>query len=164
MSKYINDAWKEEIRKTQIIVYDLRKIIMTGCGVDITDTDTLSSLSVYDTVITYDVDYDINFSRNGEDGRSGSLLDMETKVTKVDGYRQADGQFVQCKYKPDSGSFVVPRNVANAITKRDAKFQFHVMGDISHDAYIFAVAIKDSLDLLRLYDIRTPANVQIVND
>ena len=47
--------------------------------------------------------------------------------------------------------------------KELAGFQFHAMGNLIYDRYIFVARRKDNLDLLRIYDISQKDNLKIIH-
>jgi hypothetical protein len=102
------------------------------------DTDALSALSIYEIVSQYDSQYNINFSRNGEDAKSGDVH-IEMKAARVSNPYTKRG-----KLRKHAG--------------RDAVFLFHAMGDIEHKRYVFVARDKDDLSVKRIYDIADDEN------
>jgi len=142
MSKYLDKSTIVQLAEECQPFLPLRNKIYNTYGIDPLDTDTLSSLEIYQIVSQYDSDYNVNFSRNGEDAQSGSVL-IEQKCTKVPSNTTKTG-----KNRKAAGT--------------DASFTFHAMGDIEYPRYIFVARFKDNLGIDRLYDISEPANVAIV--
>jgi hypothetical protein len=70
---------------------------------------------------------------------------IENKATRVAGPLTATGK---------------PRKGAGT----DAAFQFHAMGDLDHARYIFVARNKEDLSVMRIYDISTKENRQVVLD
>jgi len=136
MSKYLEFEKVKELNEYRRKIYALREEAYNKTGIDVLDTDTLSSLSIHEVVHQYDSEYNINFARTGEDGKSGDVL-IEQKAT-------------QLKKKKPSGLY------------GSASFQFHAMGDIVNDRYIFATRDKATLDLIRIYDISSSNNKSII--
>jgi hypothetical protein len=143
MAKYFDTDALKEMGIVLKKIYAEREAIYRKYKVDLLDTDALSSLTIYDIVSQYDKDYNINFSRNGEDASSKGVL-IEQKATRVDGALTKTGK---------------PRKNAGS----DASFLFHAMGDIDHPRYIFVARNKDDLAVVRLYDISSKANCKIVS-
>lgn len=63
-------------------IYRLRTEAFEKYGIDLLDTDALSSVEIYETVSQYDLNYNVNFSRNGEDGISDGVV-IEQKCSKI---------------------------------------------------------------------------------
>lgn len=131
MAKYLTADTLKELDEYRKRIFAEREEVYAKYGIDLLDTDTLSSLSIYQIVSQYDPAYNINFSRNGEDAISNDTL-IEQKCSKIK--------------KPTL----------------QASFMFHAMGDIMHPRYVFVVRREDNLQLLRIYDIQLPANVELV--
>lgn len=144
MSKYFNTSDLKLMNDARLKIYQVREEIWHKLKVDVLDTDALSSLTIYEIVSHYDKDYNINFSRNGEDASSKGVL-IEQKATRVDGAFTKTGK---------------PRKNAGS----DASFLFHAMGDIEHPRYIFVARNKDDLAVVRLYDISKKSNCKIIAD
>jgi len=144
MAKYFDDASIQEMNEARKKIYAEREAIYKKYGVDILDTDALSAISIYEVVKQYDPDYNINFSRNGEDAMSNGVL-IEQKATRVKGKLTKTGK---------------PRKNAGV----DAAFQFHAMGDIDSDRYIFVARDHEDLSVVRIYDIGDPVNCKLVVD
>lgn len=142
MAKYFDDISIQEMNEARKRIYDEREAIYKKYGVDLLDTDALSAIAVYEIVKQYDPNYNINFSRNGEDAQSNGVL-IEQKATRVQGDLTKTGK---------------PRKNAGT----DAAFQFHAMGDIESDRYIFVARHHEDLSVLRIYDIGTAGNCQLV--
>ena len=82
MAKYLEKPANKELNEYRQKIFDIRKEAFAKFGIDVLDTDTLSSLSIYEVVSQYDTDYNINFSRNGEDAKSNGVL-AEQKCSKI---------------------------------------------------------------------------------
>ena len=119
-----------------------RNQVLKQTGIDILDTDAISSALIYETVTQYDPDYNVNFARNGEDAKSNGVL-IEQKATRVAGPLTKTG-----KQRKGAGT--------------DAAFQFHAMGDLDHPRYVFVARHKETLELLRIYDISSEKNTKKV--
>jgi hypothetical protein len=119
-------------------IFALRAEAYAKFKIDVLDNDTLSALSIYEVVSQYDTDYNINFSRNGEDGKSNGVL-IEQKASRIE-RKKKTGQY------PYAG------------------FQFHAMGNIEYDRYIFATRDRATLDLVRIYDISIASNTTLVQN
>lgn len=142
MAKYFTAPDLDIMNHAREQIFDIRTKIYKQFKIDILDTDALSALSIYQIVHQYDVDYNINFSRNGEDARSGQVL-IENKATRVAGPVTATGK---------------PRKNAGT----DAAFQFHAMGDLAHERYILVARNREDLSVMRIYDISNQVNRMIV--
>jgi len=134
MSKYLEQSSLLGLDVYRKKIFELREEAYKKYNIDILDNDTLSALSIYEIVNQYDVDYNINFARNGEDGKSGKVL-IEQKASRVEKKKKGFGVYAT------------------------ASFQFHAMGDIEYDRYIFVTRDKETLNLIRLYDISIKDNV-----
>lgn len=142
MSTYFDDKSIQEMDAARKRIYKEREFIYKKYGVDLLDTDALSAITIYEIVKQYDPNYNINFSRNGEDAQSNGVL-IEQKATRVQGEFTKTGR---------------PRKNAGT----DASFQFHAMGDIESDRYIFAARHREDLSILRIYDISAASNCQLI--
>lgn len=129
------DSMKELIAQREKI-HDVRKEVYNKFGIDILANDTLSSLSIWEIVSQYDPNYNTNFHRNGEDGKSNGVL-IENKCATV-----------------------APSRTKETVGK--AGFLFHAQGKLNHDRYIFAVRRKDNLKLERIWDISSAKGVAAV--
>jgi len=139
MAKYLNSTLLSRLDEYRCKIFALREeAYAESGGIDLLDNDTLSALSIYKIVRQYDPDYNINFARNGEDGKSNGVL-IEQKASRVE-------------KKKRSGAYA------------NAGFQFHAQGDIEYDRYIFATRDKSTLDLIRIYDISYGENVTLVQN
>lgn len=144
MAKYFKTSELDVMNQAREQIFVIRTSIYRQFKIDILDTDALSALSIYQIVSQYDPDYNVNFARNGEDAKSLGVL-IENKATRVAGPLTATGK---------------PRKGAGT----DAAFQFHAMGDLDHARYIFVARNKEDLSVMRIYDISTKENRQIVLD
>lgn len=144
MAKYLEKDCLLDMQQVQKQIFDLRNQIYSRYKIDLLDTDALSSLSIYRIVNQYDPDYNINFARNGEDAKSKDVL-IETKASRVEGPLTKTGK---------------PRKNAGT----DAVFQFHAMGDLEHQRYLVAARNKQTLEIMRMYDIGVKKNTKIVFD
>ena len=142
MAKYFDKDALTEMNNARQKIFAERERIYKKYKVDILDTDALSSLSIHEVVNEYDPDFNINFSRNGEDAKSQETL-IEHKSTRVEGPLTRTGK---------------PRKNAGL----DAAFLFHAMGDLDHPRYLFVAKNKDNLKVTRVYDISSKANRKLV--
>jgi len=138
MAKYLEPAVLKELDEYRKRIFADREEIYRKHKIDVLDTDTLSSLSVYEIVIQYDSDYNINFARNGEDAKSRDVL-IEQKCSRVEKRKRLG-------------------------TYPDALYQFHAMGDLIYPRYILVSRDKATLALVKLYDISQLENVKLVQD
>ncbi len=142
MSKYFDKQILDVLIKASKEIVKIRNKVANSADVDILDTDAISSLFIYEIVSQYDPDYNINFSRNGEDAKSNGIL-IEQKATRVEGPLTKTG-------KPRKGA------------GEDAAFQFHAMGDLDYPRYIFVARNRKDLSIVRIYDISKSKNRKIV--
>lgn len=144
MAKYFTSSELDVMNRAREQIFAIRTRIYRQFKIDILDTDALSALSIIKIVNQYDPNYNVNFARNGEDACSLGVL-IENKAAKVAGPLTPTGK---------------PRKGAGT----DAAFQFHAMGDLDHARYIFVARNKEDLSVMRIYDIVTKENRQIVLD
>jgi len=138
MAKYFDRQKLDIVIAASKEIVQKRNEVLKQTGIDILDTDAISSAFIFEIVSQYDSDYNINFARNGEDAKSKDVL-IEQKATRVAGAMTKTGR---------------PRKGAGT----DAAFQFHAMGDLDSPRYIFVARDKETLELLRVYDISSAAN------
>ena len=144
MSKYFDKETLQKLAQASKEIVAIRNKIAKQTTVDILDTDAISSLFIYEIVSQYDTDFNINFARNGEDAKSNGIL-IEQKATRVNGPLTKTGK---------------PRKGAGT----DAKFQFHAMGDLDLQRYIFVARDRDDLSIQRIYDISNDKNRKLILD
>jgi hypothetical protein len=138
MAKYLDKEVLKELDEYRKRIFIERESIYRKHKIDVLDTDTLSSLSVYEIVSQYDPDYNINFARNGEDAISNEVK-IEQKCSRVEKRKRLG-------------------------TYPDALYQFHAMGDLIYPRYILVSRDKTTLAPVRLYDIGVEANIKLVQD
>ena len=132
MANYLKPEVLAQLDEYRKKIFELREEAYRATGIDVLDNDTLSALSIYEIVSQYDLDYNINFARNGEDAKSNGV-DIEMKASRIE-------------RKKRSGLYGL------------AGFQFHAMGNLDYNRYIFVTRDKATLSLIRVYDIADPAN------
>lgn len=142
MAKYLDKQAIDIVINGSKKIVEIRNQILQETSVDLLDTDSISASFIHEIVTQYDADYNTNFSKFGEDGKSNGIL-VEHKAAKVKGPSTPTG-------KPRAGYGT------------DAVFQFHAMGDIDCPRYIFVARHKETLELLRIYDISSETNTQKV--
>lgn len=142
-SKYFSFDDIHEMNIVRKEIYALREKMFKKYHVDPLDTDALSSIAIFMIVTQYDPYYNVNFARNGEDAKSGSVL-IEQKACRVNQNRWTKTGQIRKGYN------------------QDASFQFHAMGTIESSRYIFAARSETDLRILRLYDIKSEENCKIV--
>ena len=135
-----NSVYLDKPTLLELIEYNKKLIAIREEGfrkfnIDLMENDTSSALSAYEIIKQYDPNYNINFARNGEDGKSNDVL-IEQKASKIN------------KLKGSGYS--------------KATFQFHAQGDIEYNRYIFIARDKVTLEIIRIYDISNPVNVLLV--
>lgn len=140
--KYFKPNELEDLNEARKKIFAERELMYKKYGVDLLDTDSLSSLSIYEIVKQYDPDYNINFARNGEDAISKGIL-VEQKATKIDGDYTKTG-----KLRKNAGT--------------DANFQFHANGDILHSRYVLVARRKENLEIVRIYDVSSKAGCELI--
>jgi len=136
MAKYLETTVLAELDEYRRKIFELRAEAYAKTKIDVLDNDTLSALSIYEIVHQYDPFYNVNFSRNGEDGKSKGVL-IEQKASRVE-------------KKKKSGLYAT------------AGFQFHAMGNLKYDRYIFATRDRSTLNLIKIYDISIKENIELV--
>jgi hypothetical protein len=138
MAKYLDKEAVDIIINSSKEIVKIRNRVLQETSVDLLDTDSISAAFIHEIVTQYDIDYNTNFSRFGEDGKSNGVL-LEHKASKVKGQLTPTG-----KVRVGYGT--------------DAVFQFHAMGDIDCARYIFVARHEETLELLRMYDISAEDN------
>lgn len=116
-------------------IFQEHQTVFKKHNIDILSNDILSSLSMWEIISQYDPDYEPNFHRNGEDGRSRSVLIERKCATKMPTLKGTVG---------NSG------------------WQFHAQETDKSSRYIFAVRRKDNLNIVRIYDISTANGLAVV--
>jgi len=134
--RYLDKDVLKELDEYRRRIYAEREDIYRKHKIDVLDTDTLSSLSVYEVVSQYDADYNPNFSRNGEDALSNGVK-IEQKCSRVEKKKRSG------EYPP-------------------AAYQFHAQGDLEYPRYIFVSRDKVTLEPITVYDISATSNVEAV--
>ena len=142
MSKYLNQTAVQTLCEASHEIVAIRNRVVQQTGIDILDTDAISSACMYEIVSQYDSNYNVNWARNGEDACSDSVL-IEQKAAKVPGPLTKTG-----RQRKGAGS--------------DAAWQFHAHGTLEYPRYILAARHKDTLQILRIYDIQTVENRQAI--
>lgn len=142
-SKYFSKSQIEKMDLYRKQIYEIRAKMFEEFEVDPLDTDALSSIAIYKIVTQYDNDFNINFARNGEDAKSGNVL-IEQKASRV-----------------NPSPFTSTGKSRKGYNK-DASFQFHAMGSIDHPRYIFVARSETDLSILRIYDISSESNRNVV--
>ena len=136
MANYLKPETLAQLDEYRRKIFALREEAYKLTGIDVLDNDTLSALSIYEIVRQYDQEYNINFARNGEDAMSvinELIVLIEQKASRISRYKKT-GLYKQ------------------------AAFQFHAMGNLDYDRYIFAARDEATLALVRIYDISQPEN------
>jgi hypothetical protein len=136
MAKYLAPETLLQLDECRKQIFALREAAYKLTNIDVLDNDTLSALSIYEIVRQYDPEYNINFARNGEDAKSminELIVLIEQKASRISRYKKT-GLYKQ------------------------AAFQFHAMGNLEYDRYIFAARDEATLALVRIYDISKPEN------
>jgi hypothetical protein len=141
-SKYFTQKSLYNLNLIRKKIFIEREKAFKEYGIDLLDTDALSSLSIYEIVKKYDKKFNINFSRNGEDALSNDVL-IECKTSKIDNDYTKTG-----KLRKNAGI--------------DASFLFHANGDLSHQRYILVARRKENLNIVRLYDVSGAKSCKII--
>ena len=141
-SKYFTQKSLYKLNLIRKKIFIEREKAFKEYGIDLLDTDALSSLSIYEIVKKYDKKFNINFSRNGEDAISNGVL-IECKASKIGNDYTKTGK--------------LRKNVGI-----DASFLFHANGDLSHQRYILVARRKENLDIVRLYDVSGAKSCKII--
>ena len=135
MAIYLEQNTVKDLIEYRNRIFALAKEAYKKYGIDILANDTLNSLSIHEIVSQYDTHYNINFHRNHEDAKSNGIL-IENKCSTV---------------KPNKKGII-----------SNSGWQFHAQGKLNYSRYIFAVRRKDSLTLVRLYDISSKPAIDAV--
>lgn len=138
MSKYLEPNAIKDLISHRDKIFAEHKQAYEKYGIDILANDTLSALSMWEIVSKYDPNYNTNFHRNGEDAKSQDVI-IEQKCATV---------------KPSKKKGTVGKS----------GWQFHAQGGLEYPRYIFGVRRKDNLQIVRLYDICSPAAITAVQD
>ena len=144
MAKYFDQSIVDQLGAASKEIVAIRNRMLALTNIDILDTDAISSVFIYEVVKQYDSNYNINFARNGEDAKSGTVI-IEQKSTRIKSPLTKSGK---------------PRKGAGS----EAAFQFHAHGELDYPRYIFAARSHESLDIVRIYDIQEESNRQLVLD
>jgi hypothetical protein len=136
MANYFEIETIKELNEYRKKIFDIRQQAFDQLGIDILDNDTLSALSQFEIVNSYDPDYNINFARNGEDAISKETV-IEQKCSRVKKYKRKEGY-------------------------PDAVFMFHAKGDLEYPRYIFSARDHETLEIFRIYDISDAENVAAI--
>ena len=70
MAKYFETEHLSEMAEYCKQIYGIRASCLEKYNVDMLSTDNLSALPVHNVVSKYDIDFNVNFARNGEDAIS----------------------------------------------------------------------------------------------
>lgn len=135
MSIYLDPQSIKDLMNARDKIFAEAQQIYAQHGIDVLANDTLNALSIHEIVTAYDPDYNTNFHRNGEDAKSRDRL-IENK----------------CATKQPNRWGVVGK----------CGWQFHAQGRLEYDRYIFAVRQKDTLEIVRLWDIGSASATQAV--
>ena len=137
MATYLTENITSTVESSIESIVHARTNLLEETGVDLLSNDTISNIMIQKIVKSYDPDFEVNMSRNGEDAKTIGISDVEIKCAKL---------------KP-------LKNGTYSLTK----YMFHANAVYdSHDSYIFATRDNKTLKVLSLYDIRMPKNVEIV--
>ena len=142
--KYFDKDILELLFNASKEIVSIRNQAFKQTGIDLLDTDAISSAFIYQIVSQYDSNYNVNFARNGEDAKSLGIV-IEQKTTRVKSSYTKTG-----KLRKNAG--------------RDAAFQFHAMGELDYPRYILAARDQDTLEINRIYDITDKKNRKILLD
>lgn len=132
MPNYVESDCINILSELRNEIFSARNSAFKLYGIDLLDNDVLSSISLYQIVKQYDADFNVNFARNGEDGISNEIV-SEHKCSNVRPKKNGDIPY--------------------------SSFQFHAMGKLNYPRYIFFVRNKETLEIVRLYDISRKSNV-----
>jgi hypothetical protein len=135
MAIYLNKDTIADLIAYRDKIFQLAQEVYEKHSIDILANDTLNALSIHEIVSTYDENYNTNFHRNDEDAKSGDTL-IENKCATV---------------KPGKKGKV-----------GHSGWQFHAQGKLNYDRYIFAVRRKDTLNIVRLYDVSSKKAIKVV--
>lgn len=135
MSIYLDADSINDLMSVRDKIFHEAQQVYAKYGIDVLANDTLSALSIHEIVGVYDPDYNTNFHRNAEDAKSRNVL-IENK----------------CATKQPNKKGLVGK----------CSWQFHAQGKLESDRYIFAVRQKDTLQIVRLWDISSTGAISAV--
>lgn len=137
MSYYLDKQSIQDIISHRDKIFAEARAVMQKYGIDVLANDTLSALQIWEIVVTYDSDYNINFHRNGEDAKSNGIL-IENKCSTS-------------KPKKDG-------------TVSKSGWQFHAQGVLDYPRYVFAARRKDNLEIVRIWDVSSDTATTVVKN
>ena len=88
MSKYLDITSVKDLVNIKNIIFAERNRAFSQHGIDILSNDIMSNLCIYEIVSQYDSDVEINFSRNGEDGKSRDHI-FEAKTSRINALKHS---------------------------------------------------------------------------
>lgn len=137
MSIYLSIDQIEDLIKHRNNIFLEHAQAFQKYSIDILSNDILSSLSMWEIIREYDKNYEPNFHRNAEDGKSGTIL-IERKCASV---------------RPSKKGGV-----------GKSSWLFHAQETIKSTRYVFAVRRKDNLQIVRIYDIKSKPAIAKIED
>lgn len=140
MAKYLTSIEFSVLRLAAEKISVIRNDVFAQLGIDILDTDTMSSIPISDIMLQIDPNYNCNFSRNGEDAKSKS----------------SNGNDIYIEQK--SAKIKIGKKIYLA------SFAFHAHGELIYDRYIFVARDVTTLAPARLYDISRPENIKKIHN
>jgi len=139
MATYLDNDTINDMTSLMERLIPIRTEGMEKHGIDITENDTLSNMTILKVVKSYDSSFDLNFGRNGEDAKADGIDDFELKSNTS-----------------------VPRKRCG--TYPSASWAFHAMGKLKHDAYMFILRNKKTSSPKKLWDIRNKTSIAIIEN
>ena len=139
MAQYLSEELTFTLEDNIGTILNVREQLLKSTGVDLLSNDTLSNIMIQEIVRKYDQHFEVNMARNGEDARTQSIIDIELKTATLQKHKRGNSYPV-------------------------ATFQFHAMGDLAHDSFLFAVRDKTTLKIVTIYDVRLPKNVGAIEN
>ena len=127
--KYFDKDILELLFNASKEIVSIRNQAFKQTGIDLLDTDAISSAFIYQIVSQYDSNYNVNFARNGEDAKSGNVIIEQKCATK--------------EHTKRTGLVGL------------SGWQFHAQGGLEYPRYIFAVRRKDNLQIVRIWDVQS---------
>jgi len=133
----LGDFAKEIIKSRNLSRTAVKSVI----SIDLLDTDKIKTVVSAGVIKQYDPDYRVNMRRNGIDGASGEdRIEVKNSVIENATRRRMSG--------PNEGKC------------RDAGWQFHAFHNEDYDRLILIVWDKESLEVVRIYDIKHIENIE----
>ena len=155
---HLNKADQAEITAAIEQMLVVRNAIQKKFRIDVLETDTISSTAIQKIVEQYDPTFSVNYARNGYDAKN-EKGEAESKSARIDGFDRR-GVYVEASFNVKANRYPDCRTDK----KYTGSYTFHAEGDIEHKRYIFAARRKDTLKVIRIFDVNSKKNVKVIND